>query len=835
MPKIWQRMTVKKKLNLVMLVVTFLPMSVALGITFYVFDRGFYEQQQQDGQKVLQVVHNLIAEFERNLQDITPLLQQNEILTNSVYYAKLLGNTDELQSVVTSFSGQLSLNILEISDLEGNILAQARTAEHLPLIPLDDETIRRQIQQGEQALDIVEAEGMIVTRIVAPLKNRDELVGAIIGGRFIDDEFIRKIAAITKSEISLFDKSAPIATSDPAFAAAVQPILASSSSAQDIVTKDISISLGHEHYTVFLMPFMDHRQQTLATIAVGVSHAEIDRMRQKVGQLIVALMGIFFIIILVVGHNFSRLAVRALVQLTGVAQRVADGQIDMAVPSTSREDEIGMLHRAFRNMLTYFQEMTATANRIAEGDVTLAIAPRSDRDRLGKAVHAMSTYLQEVADMVTTIANGDLTVNIAVGSERDVFRNAMQTMLFGLRSLVRQIHASAQTIVATSMQIESFSSRNMRIVQTVHQAITNIVTTITQLGKGVEAVAHNMAALSSSVEVTSASVSEMTLSIGSIAANTADLAGQMQGMMVSTEQALQKLNQVASEVTVSEQLTQRTIQDALAGQQAVEQVHLSMELIHQTNQKTVDAITRFAEQAQEIRTILEVIRGITEQSSLLALNASIIAAQAGSHGRGFAVVADEMRNLANAVGNSTKDIAIIVQTIHQQTETVVMMIHENSKHIAQGVTLTHQAKEPLQNILASAQRSSQMVTHIAEAVATQRTASEKTRNQMQQVNDMTTAITKATNEQTTTTHHIQQAIAQIAQMASQTQEITMRQSQDVQQMIASSQQVSQFNQENLESSSRINEATDNFAAQAKMLIQEVDRFKIDASSSDVKQ
>lgn len=63
----------------------------------------------------------------------------------------------------------------------------------------------------------------------------------------------------------------------------------------------------------------------------------------------------------------------------------------------------------------------------------------------------------------------------------------------------------------------------------------------------------------------------------------------------------------------------------------------------------VDAITRFSERSQEIDTILDVIRNITEQTSLLALNASIIVAQAGNHGRGVAVVADEIRELSNGV------------------------------------------------------------------------------------------------------------------------------------------------------------------------------------------
>ncbi|MCP4403056.1 MAG: hypothetical protein GY801_37840 [bacterium] len=89
-------------------------------------------------------------------------------------------------------------------------------------------------------------------------------------------------------------------------------------------------------------------------------------------------------------------------------------------------------------------------------------------------------------------------------------------------------------------------------------------------------------------------------------------------------------------------------------------------------------MTRFEARSQEIDTVLEVIREITDQTSLLALNALIISAQAGVHGRGFAVVAEEIRNLAQGVGASTKSIASIVTTLQQETAEVAHTKCNNS-------------------------------------------------------------------------------------------------------------------------------------------------------------
>ncbi len=87
------------------------------------------------------------------------------------------------------------------------------------------------------------------------------------------------------------------------------------------------------------------------------------------------------------------------------------------------------------------------------------------------------------------------------------------------------------------------------------------------------------------------------------------------------------------------------------------------------------------------------IQGIIEQTSLLALNASIIAAQAGSQERGFAVVADEIKNLADGVRSSTKDIGTIVTTLETETQQVVHNIYDGAEKVkAESPKLSRLAK-----------------------------------------------------------------------------------------------------------------------------------------------
>lgn len=518
---------------------------------------------------------------------------------------------------------------------------------------------------------------------------------------------------------------------------------------------------------------------------------------------------------------------KPLLELAQAARQIADGDVGVHLPGGNSRDEIGLLTSAFQTLLDFFQTMASLATSIAAGQLHQEITPRSEKDVVGKDFQRMVSYLNEIASVAKNVAEGDLAVQVRVRSDADEFAQVIKSMTEKLRTLIVQIRTSAEQIATTEDSISELADKDITIVEKVNDSAERMMATMREVGASLEEVANNMETLTSQVGTTSQSAASMTGAITNIAANTTQLTQQTHQTIKSLDDAVKLLEKVVQNTDTSKDLSQETIRDALEGQQAVEQVTASMETIQQTVTTAVEIINQFAQQSQDIDRILDVIREITEQTSLLALNASIIAAQAGSHGRGFAVVADEIKSLADGVGTSTKDIAAIVQTLQQDTNKVVKIINEGAGDVKQGMDRTQQARQTLQKIINSAERSSQVVSEIADALKDLQTTSNDVVTAMEQVNSMTDHITVATNEQESSTGQINQSIDQINEMASQIQRATSEQLGGIQNLLQVTNEVTRLNNQNLESSGDIARTTEDLSSQANILLESVARFKLD--------
>ncbi len=152
-------------------------------------------------------------------------------------------------------------------------------------------------------------------------------------------------------------------------------------------------------------------------------------------------------------------------------------------------------------------------------------------------------------------------------------------------------------------------------------------------------------------------------------------------------------------------------QSGQAMRETAESIHRLGEMVEQS----AAVINQLATESQEIGQVLSVIRGIAEQTNLLALNAAIEAARAGEQGRGFAVVADEVRTLAGRTHESTEEIQLMIERLQSQSLKATGVMETSLKQSQSAVVQVNSADAILSEIINSMREIREMNQHVAEA------------------------------------------------------------------------------------------------------------------------
>ncbi len=213
------------------------------------------------------------------------------------------------------------------------------------------------------------------------------------------------------------------------------------------------------------------------------------------------------------------------------------------------------------------------------------------------------------------------------------------------------------------------------------------------------------------------------------------------------------IQEVASNTGTAEESASNARQETVAGLQVVEDNIRITNTLASDIEKAADVIQALKADSESIGTVLDVIRGISEQTNLLALNAAIEAARAGEQGRGFAVVADEVRMLASKTRESTVEIQEMIEKLQQGADSAVTVMDQGLKTVAESVTQAGQTGETLESITVTVNGISEVNTQIASAIEQQSIVAEDinknviTVDQLAQRGDQAASNIAQSNEQ----------------------------------------------------------------------------------------
>lgn len=414
--------------------------------------------------------------------------------------------------------------------------------------------------------------------------------------------------------------------------------------------------LGVPYFTAY-DPIRNSSGEVVGVLYVGVKRDDYFSAFEDLKIRIATIVGVILLVLGVFGLLLARAVLRPLAVLAERLREIACGRGDLTrrIPIQSR-DEIGEVAGSFNQFLDEIQQMIIGVGEVSREVADAASSVGKVTGEMRRIAHIQSAAVQETSASMQTF---NAAIGRIAGDSSALLVSAEQASSSSL-----EITASMEEAAQRTGTLESLADRTAT-------ALNQIAASIAMVSENIGTLLDKSANAASSVEQIKANTKE----IGDISARQVQLA--------------------------------REVENAASGNgiEAVRETGSGIGRIGTMVSSTVDSLNRLGNMSTEIGEIVSIIQDIADATSLLALNASILAAQAGEHGKGFAVVAEEVKNLAQQAAGSSQSIGNIIGQAQAEIAAAHTAAAASMREVEVGVKLEGRAEESLNEIIGRAQAS----------------------------------------------------------------------------------------------------------------------------------
>jgi len=749
---------------------------MTLGISFAYYTLTKRDKQRESRER-LQIAFDILLDShhdraERSMRQMQDFLRTNGKIGNQIYLYKQEGGEDSKRAIgiylvnivneLQQFAQIASPDRLILYDSSKRLLGlyirqqdqdimggYVKTSDGKPTyLPLHDPEVRGRllldknieemalpadipietsVEPSEQIrIEMINENGLVGIRVISQIAVMNQYVGLLISDIFYTQPVMERYAALTHTAINLFSGTQfSVGTlADQKALDTKQPLVPCddlSKRIQPLALYSLEVATQKYYQAQCAFPTQDGGT---ATLVVSLS-------KQIEDQAIAQIVKIVFIVAgSAVGIGFA---------LSLLLSRPSIGAI---------------------------QNMVRVISAIAEGDLRQVAVART-RDEIGDLAEKLNKMIRQLCRLSTQVQEASHTVN----KTADVILEQMDTLVH----YTEQESESVENTTISAEKIKQFIVQVANHTNKLFAAAELMLVSIQETRYSIDEVTQSTGTLLTHVQRIVASIDEVKHTVRNIGENSAKLAGvaqQTEQEIARVDHSLQKVSQHAAQ---SEQLAEETKDAAIQGQSSVQASIQGITDLKTIVGDTAAIIREVNVWGEQVSSILGIVDDITEQTSLLSLNASIISAQAGAHGRGFAVVAGEIKELATRTKASTRKIGDLIQALQRKAGDGVKHIAEGMQKADQSVALVYAVKDALATILDSATRTSERAADTAHVIRETADSSQIIRHSMTTVTEMAAQIRQAIQEEEQNISDVVSAVETIRDMTEQVNRATVEQ------------------------------------------------------------